>query len=514
MSHRPAVLVVLLLALPACGDDSPPATGEEGACPLTAPTLLAAAPESFVARRDTYYDLAVVGDELLFTFDSPEDPDRVYWRKSLCGGEPERYAPMAPGLHNVLWIHGPDGPLVYANDRAGSFYLIDDLGDDAATPRRRITGLPAGRVLAYSDAPYIPDTTFVIFYGEGTDNGADLYGVAGVDADYHDMYTHAGDPDVPAWHLGDSVVRMTRPDQRLLLQHDDGTLEWASPRTQERELLLAGVRYFELSPDGSRLLWQPLGDGGSEPVYLRDLDGGDDLQLGSNTHGAQSWHPAENNSGPVYRRVGTWSFTLDGAYALQIGLDGSFAAAVRTDTGEPVEVPAHLYPEDLVVQLSHVLGLRLGDPSQTVAALWDIETGEVREWYRGDHPRPYLSRLDGDLADIFLGDVDGEPDGRLVRVDLRTGDTVELFASIPRSHVPGAPEYIAFTQSRLVEAPFRQHVAFYPSDILAIDPATGARRRLADDVPEVLRLDEGWIYLDLFSDEPGVRALPFPKDMP
>ncbi|PCC67103.1 hypothetical protein SAMN02745121_07667 [Nannocystis exedens] len=57
MSLRPAAL--LLLALFARGEEPPPAAGDEGASPLTAPTLLAAAPERFVARRDTIDDLAV-----------------------------------------------------------------------------------------------------------------------------------------------------------------------------------------------------------------------------------------------------------------------------------------------------------------------------------------------------------------------------------------------------------------------------------------------------------------------
>lgn len=510
MSFRPGFSVSAALALfVACGEHTPPATGEDGACPLTAPTLLAAAPELFVPQRDTFYDLQVFGDDLLFTFDRPDDSGRVYWRKGLCGGEPERYVPVAPGLHNLVSITTDEGPLLYANDLDDRYYILDRLAVEGADPRREVEGLPRERMKFYGNGPYLAESnrSYVLFHADSYDPDADRWNAAGVGAATSEIYVHAGDPGVPAWHLGDDIVQSLATDDRLLLLRDDGTLEWADPRRSEYEPVLAGVRHFDVSPDGARMLWQAIGDADAEPVYLRELAGDDDLEVAVNDFADLSWQPDP----PVTGFVGSWAFTADGAHATLLGPEGTYVAAIRTDTGAPIAIPAHARPSAaLGLVLDHVRGLVLADPDDHVEALWDLETGELREWYRGADERPVLKRLDGDTADIWLPDPEQPGTGTLRRVDLVSGESVVLFPAIGGTHVPGEREYLVFTEARLVEAPHLTHGAFYPHDLLAVDVETHALRRLADDVPDIFPVDGGWVYLDLFGDEPGLRAIPAP----
>lgn len=509
MLQRPALILPLLALLGACGDDPLPPTGNEGACPITAPTLLAAAPEYFEPQRETYYDLLAIGDELLFTFDRPDDPHRIYWRKNRCGGEPERYGALLPGLHNIIAIDGPEGPILYANDTDNNYFIVDRLTVPGDDPLRRVQGLPPTRMKAYGAYPYAwaEGATYVLFYDLIHDPDRKLREAAGVNSDRSRLYIHAGDPDVPALHLGDAVVQLSLTHDRLLLLHDDGDLERVDPHSGGRERLLSDVRSFSASPDGNLLIWQAMGDGIAEPVYLRRLDSGDDLEIAVNDFNDLAWSPVASSHGIV----GTWTWTEDSAAAALLGPDGDLVTAIRADTGAPLDVPEHLQVSHTDNPVSrHEFNLRLPDPDINVEALWNPLTGELRVWYRGPSAGPTLLRLDGDSAEVFVPSPEEYRVGSLHRVDLATGETHELFPQIGRMNRQGEREYITFIEHNFVDEPLLAHYAFHPVDILAIDLDTHRMRRLADDVPTLGNFDDGIVFLDLFSDEPGLRALPRP----
>lgn len=504
---KPSLFFVVLAALTACGDDATPPSGAEGACPLTAPTLLAAAPEFFDPQRDTYYDLLAVGDELLFTFDPPQDPDRVYYKKNRCGGEPEPYSPIAPGLHNIIHIDTPDGPLLYANNLDNEYFIIDRLAVPGADPRRPVLGLPRARMKAYGSFTDPELTSFITFFAPEEDTDPEYYGAAGLNSHRRNIYTHAGDPDVPAWHLGDDIVQFDIVDEQLLLLHLDGSLEWADPHSAERQPLLTGVRHFNLSPDHTRLIWQALGDGVTEPVYLRDLDTGDDREIATNDFADLSWQHAP---APAHGIIGNWHFTADSGHAALMGPDGAFVAAFDIDTGAPIAIPEHLHLSPSYYANPPYISLTLPDPEDTVEALWDLATGDLRVWYRGDAERPILLHIDGDIAEVFFRDPNDWEVGSLHQVDLTTGESHQLFPKIGPSYTRGAREYLSYTD-RMVDEPLLTHTVFYSTDIIALDVATGAMRRIVDDAPTVAHFPDSIVFLDLFGDEPGLRAVPRPE---
>jgi hypothetical protein len=481
--------------LAACLDRPPETTAD--ACPLTERVLLAAAPAKFEPTPGTYYDFFADGDHLLYTFDPPTDPGRTYWHKQRCGGEPEKFPSLLPGLHHPFTIDTDGGPLLYARDADNNTFVVDRLDDPAADVPRRVLDLPPEATLLY----YRSGRRYA-WFGYATRAVEDITGAAAVGASTFAYYTHAGDPDVPAAVVGVSIVDTDLRDDHLLVLDDDGVLRRFDPFTGDDELLISGVRSFQRW-SGDRLIWQAIGDDVAEPVYLRDLATGTDLQLAVNELAAASWGRT-----PEDGSVGTWFGTDD--IAAMRGFDRTLALAVRTDTGAAVPIPAHVRFEST---FDHELVLVLPDPEDHVEALWHPLTGEVRELYRGPLD-PTILWFDGERAEYTVPDPGEDGLHSLWRVDLATGERTELLTKSPGSFSRREDgRYLLWSLSDFVDLPPLGDFNFSVSagDIAYFDPETGVRHPLADAVvyPAVYP-DEGLVVLDVHGPEPGVWAVPFP----
>lgn len=495
-----AIFLSVLLA--ACGDDltTPEHVPEGIACPPDGPLRLVSAPEFFTADHDAYYGLHVFGDHVLFSFDRDDAPDRSYYRVDRCGGEPERYPPLADGLHNVTAIDTADGKLLYANNDAGEHVILDRLDVPGFDAQRPVAGLPPGRFRMYVD---FAQPTFVVFNRFSA--RGDGYAAAGIGSDLYSVYTHAGDPDAPALHLGDDVVASRFAGERLFVHHDDGTLERVVPATGAREVELTDVRLMgPLFADGRRLIWQELGDSVSERVYLRDLDAGTDLEIAVNDFTEASWEPAPESDAGI---IGTWRTTGDGSFAGLVGPEGTLVAVIDVATGEPLEIPEHVGLGPSWGAALDGFSLLLPDPEQRVSAVWQPATGDVHVWYRGD-ARARITRFEGDLVEYIVNDSQDWNLGTLWRLDLATGDARELLSDVGSAmHIDESHYFVTFDLKMVDDNNF-SHYAFYTEDLVIADVDTGELLRIADDVANY-RIDDGvLIYLDVYGREPGLWVRP------
>lgn len=502
-------LPALLLALATCHDDTAgsPAPAPEGiACPLTERVRLASPPGDF-KPADLYYALHRVGDHLLFTFDGPDDPARTYWHTSRCGGEVEEFTSLPPGLQPNSLAATDTGPVVYALDPDGKVFIIDRLDVPDFDEPREVSGIPAIR-LVLPGFFSITSRRYVAF--SNAKDGGQGWSAAGIGAISRALFTHTGDPDVPALQVGAAVINTFYFDDHLIVHDDDGTVRRFDPRTGASTTLLTGVRHVSLSPDTTRAIWQELGDDQSERVFLRDLDAGTDIEIAVNDFTQQSWGrlpPGANIDGDA----GRWTWTKDGAFAALSGPDSTFVAAVRTDTGAPLEIPAHAYHRD---PLTSHFTLILADPTDSVDAVWDPASGNVRVWHRGPVAPKYVHD-DATAAEYFLPDSKDSYDGRLVRVDLATGTSTEV---LPRYSWHSGPltdnlslyrtlrGYVPLATTELGE------VSALVYDLAFADATTQRYYPIADNVSALALVpDEGLIVLDAHGEAPGVWAVPYPK---
>lgn len=502
-------LPALVLALSACSDETAgPEPAPEGiACPLTERVRLASPPGGFTPG-DLYYDLRLVGDHLLFTFDGPDDPGRTYWHTSRCGGEVEEFTSLPPGMVLHAVVATDAGPALYALDPLdGQAFLLDRLdvpGFDEPSP---ILGLPAlfplGHGMLGSGQRRYADFS-------AANEGGHAWSAAGIGAITWKLFTHAGDPDVPALQVGAAILDIAHADDHLLVHDDDGTVRRFDPLTGASTTLLTGVRHVSFSPDRTRAIWQQIGDDQVETVYLRDLGAGTDREIAVNDFAQQSWGRFLSGDG-LGRDAGEWSWTRDGAFAAMKGLDDTLVAAVRTDTGEPLELPAHVR---LVEPMTSLFRLELADPTERVDALWDPATGSTRVWHRGP-VTPKLLRDDGTTAELVVFDAADEVTGRLVVLDLATGESTELLSSFSTTSGRLADGVYLYRTIRdfvplTMSGQARVEVATY--DLAFADPATQLYTPIADDISALAFVpDEALILLDAHGDDPGVWAVPYPE---
>ncbi len=502
--HRHLVAsLVLPSVLSACGPDAP---ADAGACPITAPVRLAPAPEDFVPAEDAWYGLAVFDEDILFTFDRFDDPDRVYWRVNRCTGAVEEYEALAPGLHNPVVVEAPAGRVLYANDAAGTPFIVDRMDDPGTDALRPIPGLPDD-VTFFTSVPYSRPTAY--FFDFWTSAGG-LLEAAGIGAATFGLYTHAGDPDVPAVQISDRLIQAVfLDDHHDLTLEDSGEVHLVELASGDRELLKEGVRYIAVSSTARAFLWQAIGDDVVEPVYLHDLDAGTDVQVAVNEFSATSW----GRDGDV-RDAGQWKLTFDRSAAAMIGPDDRWAAAVLFDTGEVVPAPEHVEQRGVYAGYFRVL-LADGGEDEEVEALWDPQTGAVRTWYRGPAGRRSLLAADEVRAD-YLVQSDSIDHRAFWRTDFATGESVRLLADVgssPRSL--DADLYLVPTAHARLDIPPNGEPGYLVrelQDLALVDVASGRTTPIAGRVSGYERLgDEGIVFLDTFGPEPGlwVWSLPY-----
>jgi hypothetical protein len=488
--------------LAACLDDPPATTAD--ACPISERVLLAAAPAKFDPQPDTYYDFFADGDHLLYTFDPPTDPGRTYWHKQRCSGEPEKFPSLLPGLHHPFTIDTPDGPLLYARDADNNTFVVDRLYDPAADVPRRVLDLPPEATLYF----YKSGSRYA-WFSEPHGLGAEVSSAAGLGGTTDTYYTHTGDPEVPAAYVGGAIVDVSKLDDRLFVLDDDGSLRTFDPFTGTTTVILEGVRHYDLAPSLDKLIWQAIGDDVAEPVYLRDLETGADVEIAVNDIAAESWGRLDDDQ----TSVGQWVFTRDAAAAAMLGPEQRLVAAARLDTGAPLTIPEHL---SLANGFEHEYALVLPDPEYHVEALWNPLSGEMRELYRGPLD-PSILLVEADHADYLLRDPADENFNTLWRVDLTTGQATELLSRFSGNIGRFADgRYLIREGTAVLYQPPLDELGLSfgvkVGDLSIFDPATNLRHRLAADVyGYAIYPDEGVVFLDVYGPDPGVWAVPFPK---
>lgn len=493
-------LVVSLVLVSACGPDPP---AEVGACPLTAPERLVPAPDGTVPAEDAWYGLAVFGDDILFTFDRFDDPERVYWRLDRCTGVVEEYEALAPGLHNPYVVDAPGGRVLYANDAAGRPLIVDRMDEPGTDPRRPVPGLPEN-VIYFSSVP--DERPTARFYENWTSEGG-LYEAAGVGAATFAVYTHAGDPEVPAVKVSDRLIRAVAiDDHHDLILEDSGELHRVDLITGARELVKDGVRYFSVADTSRRLLWQAIGDDVAEPVYLHDVDAGTDIEVTVNDFAATSWGRDSD-----FRFAGEWKLSFDRSAAALIGPDHRWVAAVVFATGEVVAAPEHL--EQNYPFAGYFRVLLAADEGEEVEALWDPRTGAVRTWYHGPAGKQRLVTADDTHADYLVQNGDDFGHHTFWRVDFTTGESVRLLDDVTWSpRRLDADSYLAPTLHEILEIPPNGEPGYLVrslQDLALVDVIRGETTPLARRVSGYEFLgDEGIVFLDMFGQEPGLWVWP------
>jgi hypothetical protein len=496
MSFRALWLAVPLLAC----EPAPAAPAPEpvDACAATSPVRVAAPPAGWRPDATTNYKVHDLGDRLVYSFDSPNLPVRTYWQLDRCGGAPEPLPSLSALDVAALWtIDGENGRVLYARDADDTTFVVDRLdvpGDDVPRP---IAGLPAGFIVR-------PRNKYVLFDSIYNPLGVTHFPAAGLGSDHYVFYAHAGDPERPAVFLGDDIVDYAFFGGRLLLLHESGDLRDTDPLTGLGEPLLTGVRYFVLSFDDRRLIWQAQGDDLAEPVHLLDLETGEQRQISVNDFTALSWgrFPGE----PV--AVGTWQFTRDSGAAVMFGPDDRLVAAVRTDTGESLPIPAHVGWQ--VMTGDDMLILVLPDPAQRVEAVWTVRTGDARVYYRGPGD-PKIRHNDGARLEYFLPSANDPEFGPLYRVDLATGSTVRLAPRVPDPPVRlDDRRYLLHTRASGIPT---LEGTYFSHDLDLFDADTQAYYPIAEGIDDwVHEPDLGVYYLDARGAEPGLWLYPLPAE--
>lgn len=503
------VPLVILGVLSACGPETPAESGAETACPITTPTRLVAAPEDFEPAEDAWYALYAFGDDILFTFDRFDDPAREYWRLDRCTGALEPYPSLAPGLHDPYMVDSQSGRVLYAHDDDLRQYVVDRFDEPGSDQARLVPGLPDGA----SGLP-ISSRPFALFYEPWTANDLEkrIFGAAGLGGATHGIYAHLGDPDVPARKISDQIIQTVyQDDTHFLVLEDSGEAHRIDLLTGERELVHTGVRHLEYSGEQQTFIWQAIGDDVVEPVYLHDLDTGEDLQIAVNDFAALSW-----TRDPDHRDLGKWVHTDDHNHAAMIGPGNRLVTAVRLDTGEAITVPEHLEQRG---SFAGYFQLLLADGPEEIEALWDPRTGELREWYRGPSTRRFPLSRDGDIVEYFLDDSIASLIGSLWRVDLATGERRQILKDIEYGPLRvDETRYFTRTQRAQLNGPRLDVYSSFAhdlEDLAIVDTATGQSTPIVDRVSGVLGFpEEGLMFIDAFGDEPGLWAYPMPYSFP
>jgi hypothetical protein len=237
------------------------------------------------------------------------------------------------------------------------------------------------------------------------------------------------------------------------------------------EVLQTGVRALSLAPDGTQLAWQARDDAPNEPVYLRTLATGADVQIGVNDVVSSAWTPLYE-----FRSRGDWIWT-DDALAL-VGPERTLVRAhARHDGALLPPPPVHLTPygtreynpgQDLFLLLTV-------DAFEEIGLAWDPVAGTVDEWYRGEFTEygPNVSRVPDGLQYFIWGSVD--PEHAELWFDRLDGAPAELLLA----------DFSPFYDTQLLDGRIlrRLHAdSTAGRRLVMFDPADGSRELMARDV--------------------------------
>lgn len=479
------------LALAACAPEDSSAPVD--ACPLDAPVRLIAPPERPQPGGSTELRYQILGDYILYTFDRYDHPAPAFWRIHRCGGEPESLHSAPLSLRSFTALGTADNFVLYGADQSGKPYFLGRLDAPGFDEPPPVLGLPDEQLRL------MPTELGLVLRTARPYESTGLSPVAAIGARVDAAYVHRGDPKAPAVKLGEDVLSWHVLGDRLLVHSDDGALRSVDPDTGQSELVLADVRHVQLAAAARRLIWQQIGDDLAEPIFLRDLDTGADVQIAVNDFTDVSWNrPNDLNT----RNTGTWMLTGDGAHAALYGPGHALAAVVRLDTGAPVTPPADVF---LFRSSGHEFDLEVDDHREYVRVLWDPRTGALREWYRGPvaGSAPYIFDRAEDHLDYAIYDSAYGGSQTVWRLDFATG---EATVHIPR---------LGSLLTRLDDG--RYVTAWSPSffvlerELVVFDPDTRRYTNIADISGNFTYFPDQGLFVANADGRPGLWALPIPE---
>lgn len=356
----PRVTVACLALLAACAaEDAPLPPAELAAvCGADGPVrVLALDPGERLTAPPRAHDgrvLMQVGtyDVPTPTGSPPWPEDTALWSTGPCGEAPVRREPVQALLTSERW---PD-VLLGQRQFAGELVVLDASG---ATPGHvAFTGLGASRL-------YWTDHGVVSFAARSEDVGAALIHPYPADI-RRDTATGEVLAELVRVNVYDDRVFETPrsavavlPDALLVIRPDDALVR-VDLASRASEPLAAGVLLFVVSPDGRWLVWQSVASSPEDlsgPVFLRDLESGDEHALGT------------------LRLTGT-AFRHYDAGLLVVDVDGYTDRPQRVfklPTRESVDLPARRSLAFAPAQGRWVIEAHIGDGLE----LFDPATGEA-----------------------------------------------------------------------------------------------------------------------------------------
>jgi len=488
--HRLAICSFTALTLSACGDDTAlPDDAPETCIVGEDPTLVLAVPDLAGAESPTStFSYWAADQRLRWSRQAPSGASE-FFQRDLCGGEPERALAADHGLSWPFIAEGPAGPLLFARDEEGQVYFADRLdvpGADTPRPLARVT--LAGAVSTHFSERGGFDL-------EAFQHDKDrAIGAAGLGGNTGEIWVHTGRPEDDLELLAADVVSATlstsEPDRWILF--DDGDLSLIDRDTLEETPVRQGVRSFLHAWRGDRpfLLYQAIGDGAEEAVYLLDLTDQSQVQVTTNPFTAKSF-----GQDPEHPSAGRW---ISSPVLGLLGPEGTIVQAFNAETLDPITVPKHVGLAGIAT-VRHVLGLRLEDPTDHVYAIWDPAADTLTEWYRGPEEPQRATWRDGEIR-YELPNADDTR--RLLAFDPATGarrTLVERLGLLREEFDDGA---ILHTLPLADDELARQ--------VVLTDPSTGQTTELVARAHDVQFGSDLLFYVDTDAETPGVWAMRLP----
>lgn len=486
--RRLAICTLAALLLAACGDDTALPDDAPETCPLGEDTTLVLAVPDLTGVEDPSltFHYHATDTRLRWSRQASSDVGVEVFQRDLCGGEPERVLAAERDLRWEFSVKGPAGQVLFARDEQGRFYLVDRLDVPGADAPRPLTPVTL-EGLASVQFPEIGGFDLEAFQQDHDR----AIGAAGLGGNTGEIWVHTGRPEdelaLFAVDVVSATVSSSEPGRWILF--DDGDLSLIDRDTLEETPVRQGVRSFLRVWRGDRpfLLYQEIGDGKEEAVYLLDLADQSQVQVTTNTFTALSF-----GQDPDHRSAGRW---ISSPVLGLLGPEETIVQAFDVETLEPVTVPKHVGLAGIAAG-RHVLGLRLEDPTDLVYAIWDPAANALTEWYRGPEEPQRAAWKDGEIR-YELPNADDT--SRLLVFDPATGARRTLVERLGHVHEEFDDGAILHTLPLADDELARQ--------VVLTDPATGQTTELVARAHEVQFNSDLLFYLDTDAETPGVWAM-------